>query len=280
MSVDALSESNAGRVSRAFCAARQSGVALHDYPGTMPVSLAEAYAIQDAAIQRWPDQLVGWKVARIADEYSQAFGSERLAGPIFRKAVFSLNDNLADERPAAFEFIPQGFSAVEAELVFVLGKDAPPEQMCWSVRQAMDLVQSVCPGVELAGSPFPRINEFGPAVTISDFGNNMGLVLGAPIADWQERLVVNGDFQTWIDGELAGAGRPEKISSAPLESVRFMLENAARRGMPLKAGQVISSGAVTGVHRIGAGQVARVIFADCGEISVLSKAPARESSPG
>ena len=36
-------------------------------------------------------------------------------------------------------------------------------------------------GIEIASSPLVNINDYGPAVVASDFGNNAGLLLGAEI---------------------------------------------------------------------------------------------------
>jgi 2-keto-4-pentenoate hydratase len=46
----------------------------------------------------------------------------------------------------------------------------------------------------------------------------------------------------------------------PFESLRFLLGSSARRGRPLRAGDWVSTGAITGVHDIAAGQTARVVF--------------------
>ncbi|MDX1293297.1 MAG: hypothetical protein R3265_10835, partial [Hyphomonas sp.] len=61
-----------------------------------------------------------------------------------------------------------------------------------------------------------------------------------------------------IDGESVGQGVATSIPGGPVESLRFMLENAARRGMPLKKGMAVSTGAVTGVHVARVGQTATV----------------------
>ena len=46
----------------------------------------------------------------------------------------------------------------------------------------------------------------GPIAVISDFGNNNGLVLGAPIPDWRSSGFEDWDVVTLIDG------RPEKMT--------------------------------------------------------------------
>ncbi|HBF91838.1 MAG TPA: 2-keto-4-pentenoate hydratase, partial [Hyphomonas atlantica] len=63
-------------------------------------------------------------------------------------------------------------------------------------------------------------------------------------------------FETLIDGQTVGTGDASGIPGGPIESFRFMLENSARRGMPLKKGMAITTGAVTGVHAAHVGQKA------------------------
>ena len=55
-----------------------------------------------------------------------------------------------------------------------------------------------------------------------------------------------------------------------LAALRFALVRCARRGMPLRAGQLVSTGAATGIHDIRAGQRARVTFDAIGEIAVVA----------
>ncbi|RZL98404.1 MAG: 2-keto-4-pentenoate hydratase, partial [Sphingomonas sp.] len=38
---------NSMRIARTFVDARRNGIAVPDYPGTLPTTLAEAYAVQD-----------------------------------------------------------------------------------------------------------------------------------------------------------------------------------------------------------------------------------------
>jgi 2-keto-4-pentenoate hydratase len=125
------------------------------------------------------------------------------------------------------------------------------------------LIGALMVGAELAGSPLPRINDLGPAVVVSDFGNNAGLILGAVVPDWRHRL---GDAErdlhcaTEIDGEIVGRGHASDIAGGLVAALRFALSRCAKRGMSLRAGQYVSTGAATGIHDIRAGQSARVIF--------------------
>lgn len=262
-------DQTASGISRAFREARISGSGLEVFPGPIPQSLDEAYTIQDMAIRDWPDTVAGWKVGMIVGDNIRKFGSDRLAGPIFAQSIQTANNDAA----AVFQLFDGGFAAVEAELVFVLKEDAPGGKTSWDAAEAASMVAEVRPGVELAGSPFGGINDLGPAVTVADFGNNAGLVLGDAVADWKALVSSEEPFETWIEGECVGSASPNSIRGGALESLRFMLENAARRGMPLRKGQVVSSGAVTGVHQIGPGQESRFLFRDNYELVCITRAP-------
>jgi 2-keto-4-pentenoate hydratase len=125
-------------------------------------------------------------------------------------------------------------------------------------------------GIEIASSPLANINDFGPAVVASDFGNNAGLLLGAEIVDWQTRSLESLNCETRIDGVVVGRGSAAAVSGGPLAALAFALRCNARRGRPLRAGEYVSTGAATGVHSIGAGQSAEAIFAGVGSLKCVT----------
>lgn len=250
-------------IARAFVGARRSGRALEAYPGRQPESLEAAYAIQDEAISAWPDRIAGWKLGRINAPHDVGFGAGRLAGPIFSRNVWT-----AAHTPTRFGVIEGGFAAVEAEYVLELGETAP-DRDDWTVDTVAPLVSRAFIGVEIAGSPFPGINDHGPAVTASDFGNNAGLILGGEIAGWRERLSGLTCAMS-INGIVIGRGGATAIPGGPLDSLAFLLNLLHRRGRRLEAGQLISTGAATGVHDILAGQSASADFGPDGRIDCLA----------
>lgn len=254
---------DAAAAARAFVAARLRGEPLDAYPGAAPQTLKEAYDIQDEAIDLWPADVVGWKIGLVQPQHRAAYGGvERIAGPIFA-------DNLQAARAggAVIEFpvFVGGFAAVEAEFVLRLGDDAPATAN-WTPNAASELVDAMFVGVECAGSPYAQINDRGPAVTASDFGNNAGLVLGPEIAHWRDVPLTSFNAEMRIDGVAAGRGDASSIPNGPFAALAFLLGVLAERGRPLKAGQYVSTGAVTGVHPIDAGQLAEVDFGALGVI--------------
>lgn len=246
-------------IARRLVSARLRGEAQRVYPGARPQTLDAGYAIQDAALALWPAPLAGWKVGRIPDDWRARLGEERLVGPIFADAVRHARMGQSE----AFPVIRDGFAAVEAEFVFRLGADAPPGRLDWTDDAALALVDELRVGVELAGSPLPRINDQGPAVVVSDFGNNAGLVLGQTVPGWRARIGAGEQAlrcTTEIEGVRVGEGGAGEIVGGLVAALRFALARCARRGLPLRAGQWVSTGAATGIHEILPGQSARVSF--------------------
>jgi 2-keto-4-pentenoate hydratase len=150
--------------------------------------------------------------------------------------------------------------------VVQLSEDAPANVVDWTSETARRFVKTVYIGIEIASSPLVNINDFGPAVVASDFGNNSGLLLGAEIVDWQTRSLESLNCETRIDGAVVGRGSAAAVSGGPLAALAFALRCNARRGRPLRAGDYVSTGAATGVHSIGAGQSAEAIFTGVGSL--------------
>lgn len=242
-------------IARAFLVARAEKTPLTLYPGAMPQSMADAYAIQSAAIAFDGRRIGGWKVGRIAPDLVERFGGERLAGPIFA-------DEIAADG-AAMPVYARGFAAAEAEVLLCLGDVGDRDHDLDSVRDGITEVRT---GIEIASSPFPDINRHGPAVTASDYGNNKGLVLGPPIPDWRDRDLMAMPVEMAIDGATVGAATMETMLDGPFGSALFLIRTLRARGIAIAPGTWVSAGAITGIHEVRPGQRAEALFD--GEIRV------------
>ena len=249
-------------VAEDFVRSRLNAEALPDFPGPIPTTLNTAYAYQDRAIALWPDNVAGWKVGRIEPPWLERVGEDRLVGPIFRRGIRLAPPEAVIEFPA----FRGGFAAIEAEFVFRLAADAEPDKTLWTPEEAAQLVSTVHVGIETAGSPLASITELGPAVVVSDFGNSTGLLLGPAITDWRRRPLETLTCESFIENASVGRGGAASLPGGPLAAVAFALGRCARRGLPMKSGYVISTGAATGTHGIRIGQSARVRFDGIGEI--------------
>ena len=228
-------------IARLLVAARDENRLLESYPGTMPTTLADAYAIQELAIELAGDTVGGWKVGGIGPDHAERHGASRLAGPIHAQRIFEAGGTSVTMPVLA------GFAAAETEIMVRMG--SLPDHFD-DPEDLFDHVAEMRFGLEVASSPFTGINEHGPAVTVSDFGNNYGLVLGPRIDDWRNAALP--EVTTTIDGEVAGRAPFPVIVDGPLAAVAFLVRNLRARGRELGPKDWVSSGAITGVHQVSA----------------------------
>ena len=254
-------------IAASFVAARRQGSALDAFPGQIPADLVTAYQVQDLAIARWPDTVVGWKVGYIAAERRDGSGDERLLGPIFSRQLWN-----ATGGSTPIPVFAGGFAAVEAEYVLRLDADAPPGKQDWTPEEAAALPTTLFTGVEVASSPLATINQLGPRVVVSDFGNNNGLVLGPQIPAWTTLDESSLLAETWVGDVHVGSGGAGHLPGGLRAAFAFALSRSARRGRPLKAGDLIATGNATGIHDILPGQQARIDFDGHGSIECLAPA--------
>ena len=237
-------------ISARLVRARAAARALPGPPDGLPESLEEAYRLQALSIADWQDEVVGWKVGGVPAAYLDRFDETFLAGPIFARSVRTVDQGGRVEMPV-FE---GGFAAIEPEFVFHLG--------------ARETEDRLFIGAEIASSPIPAINDYGPTAVISDFGNNNGLAIGPEIADWRTREG-SVTITTHIDGHhIAEKWLPDYRESA-LAALAFLRALAERRGFALPEGTLVSSGAITGVHEAAAGAEALLDFGPFGSFELV-----------
>lgn len=249
-------------IAAVFVEARKASTIVHSYPGEIPQTMEEGYAIQDLAIALDGRRIGGWKVGRIPGEQVAKYNAKRLAGPIFVDEIVDALDGHVPVMP----IFGKGFAAAEAEILLRIAS-VPDGEI--SLDTIADHIDDVRVGVEIASSPFPGINEFGAAVTVSDFGNNKGIVLGPAVPDWRHADLLSMPVSLQINGSTVGADRMSNMLDGPFGSVVFLLKELKRRGIEAAPGTWVSAGAITGVHEVTGGQTVKACFGE--ELEVVVK---------
>lgn len=249
-------------IASAFVAARRSGTAISQFPGRTPHDLAAAYAIQDCAISLWEREIGGWKVGRINPPRDSLLGADRLVGPAFRDTIL-----FASGQPCVFPVFHDGFAAAEAEFMLRLAPREGP--LPTTSEAAMNWIDEVRIGIEIASSPYPRINADGPCVTIADHGNNAGLLLGpvVPRAMWGHLDEV--EVTLCVDDHQVGIATTATMLDGPFGAARFLIANLASRSIAVQPGWWVSSGAITGVHEVLPGSRVAASFSGHGSVEAL-----------
>ncbi|MCP9221217.1 2-keto-4-pentenoate hydratase [Erythrobacter sp. LQ02-29] len=248
-------------IASAFVEARKSGRPIEEYPGERPTTLAAAYRVQDKALSLWDREVAGWKVGKINPPDSEALGANRLAGPIFTDSVQREQD-----QPAQFAIFDGGFAAVEAE--FMLRLKTLDEPLPQTPREALRWIDEVRIGMEIASSPYAGINADGPCVTISDHGNNAGILLGKTVPEEMWDALDSVPVSVRVEDTVVGKATTADMLDGPFGAACFLLQNLADRGIEPRSGWWISSGAITGVHEVGAGQQVTASFGEIGSVEI------------
>jgi 2-keto-4-pentenoate hydratase len=249
-------------VAEAFVAARRTAQVLPTYPGTRPNTLVDAYRIQDAAIALDGRSIAGWKVGRINPPTDAQLGANRLAGPVFADGAAMAGTDATPDMP----IFAGGFAAAEAEMLLhvAAGWDGRVPSNDAETRAILDDVRL---GIEIASSPYPGINADGPTVTVSDYGNNAGVVIGAEIVGWRDLDLCAILVRTVIDGAVVGEATAATMLDGPYGAVRFLLGNLLARGIDASQGLWVSTGAITGVHPVTSGQHITAEFVGYGTVN-------------
>lgn len=248
------------KVAEAFCHARAAAQSISEFPGELPRDLAEAYAVQALAIEIWDDAVSGWKVGRIAGDNAARFGEDRLLGPVFAETVANLEDGVA------FPAITGGFAALEAELIAVIDRPIGANEIPSDPLDCLGLVRHWNVGFEAAGSPLASIGDSGPLATIAGFGNNLALLVGPQVdVDDPDRVEC-----TVTIGQLAvGPVEAGQLPGGPLGALHFALRKLAALGNAIEGGMLVSTGAITGVHRVEIGQICHADFSPGGRLNCI-----------
>ena len=262
-------------ISTAFVAARRAGRALPEFPGIVPTTLDEAYAVQHASIRAWDRPLAGFKVGGVAPDFADSFPTHRLAGPVFADLVQRVESGGRVSVPV----FHGGFAAYEAEYIMMLGGldrlDGPVE----TLEDAASHVTALHIGAEIASSPLALLNALGPGSIISDFGNQAGVVIGPEIGLEHLTALPEIEVVTEIDGAEIGRASAAPAKGGPLDALQFLLGHIQTLPDDIEVPDTVllSSGAITGVHSSAPGTSSTITFGEHGHFTIDMTAADQET---
>ncbi|WP_334183871.1 2-keto-4-pentenoate hydratase [Novosphingobium sp.] len=243
-------------IAAALVEARRQRVALPMFPGGVPDTLDAAYAIQRCAIEEWGDTIAGWKVGRLDASSSERYGVDRFIGPVFERDVVRAGDG----ETSLFPIVPGGSGAFEAELVAIADVDQPVRIARWTIEGATELVGSIHIGIEMAGSSVANIAALPSTGSIAAFGNNSGQIIGPIISLAPGPLLDDVIVSSSVHGRVVRTAAASVLPGGPMTAFKFALDQLQALGMPLRKGQFVSTGAVTGMHQVTEGQCWEAVF--------------------
>jgi 2-keto-4-pentenoate hydratase len=227
----------------------------------VPADKDTAYRIARMVEEELGWQVVGWKIAAAKEEMQKQL---RTDSPIYGR-VFAPG---LKPSPASVEHARQLSPIPEVEYMARLGVDLPPRAKAYTVEEVTEAVTSLHPGIELAECRFVHDDRFPPLPAILADGAGSGTVCYGPaIADWKKRDIAGQEVTLSCNGVVRRKGTAAAALDHPMVPLTWLANELSRTGIGMKAGQMISTGTLTGMLRPKAGETYVADFGPFGQVS-------------
>jgi 2-keto-4-pentenoate hydratase len=230
-----------------------------------PHDLEGAYAVQDVNTKRRiaaGHRVVGYKIGLTSVALQQRLGIDE---PDF--GILFDDMEVADGGTLAPRTVLQ--PRVEGEIALVLGRDVTSETV--TATQIAEAVALALPAIEIVGS---RIADWAitAADTIADNASAGAFVLGGTRRPFAPQALAEARMTMRIDGDVVGEGLGSAALGDPLEALAWLARTAVARGHPLRAGDVVLSGALAPMVPLPAGGLVEVDVTGLGSVSFRASA--------
>lgn len=229
--------------------------------------LAAAYRVQQVMVGRRLAEgrrIVGHKVGLTSPAVQQQLGVDQPDfGVLFDDMAYADSDTV----PISRLMQPK----IEAEVAFVLGADLDGELGPEQIRAAVDYAVAA---LEIVDS---RIANWDISIvdTVADNASSGLYVLGLQPRTLDEIVPRDVAMTMSINDRIVSEGNGRACLGDPLEALAWVARTAQQMGAPLRAGEVILSGALGPMSPVVAGD--RVVT-DLGELGQVTVSFSKENS--
>jgi 2-oxo-3-hexenedioate decarboxylase len=227
------------------------------------LTVEQAYEIQEQLVQLKLEQgyeIVGPKMGLTSQaKMKQMNVNEPIYGYVFDYMVVSGNEI------SMKDYI---HPKVEAEIAFILGKDIEGPGVTGA--QVLAATEYVLPALEIIDSRYKDFQFTLPDV-VADNASSSGVVFGNTLKRPDEFELDLVGVTLSINGQIRDLGAGAAVLGHPANSVAMLANMLARKGLKLKAGQVILTGGITGAVMLQAGDTVTAKFGGMGTVDFIVK---------
>lgn len=213
--------------------ATRQGAALARWSDVLPADRAGAYGVQDAVVSQL-GSIAGWKVGA--------------KGPDVEPACAPMPASGLRPSGSAFAGPPWALRGVEVEVAFRLARDLAPADDGMSAADLASAIDCVLPVIEVVETRLAGWREAGPLAQLADLQSHGALVLGEPSALSPQEVDLR-TVQAFLafDGQPVASTRGANPAADIWRLLAWLAFHCVRRGQPLRAGQVVTTGSCTGM---------------------------------
>ena len=239
-------------------AATRAATAIPQLTESAPLSVADAYAVQAASIERRiqrGEKLVGVKMGLTS--------RAKMAQVKVDEVVWGrLTDAMRLEEGASLPRTRYVHPRIEPELAFLL--EAPLTGIV-TAAEAMAAVGGIAPAMEIIDSRYRNFKVALPDV-IADNASSSGFVVG----DWSrpDQDFSNLGLVMEVNGRAVEIGSTAAILGNPSRSLVAAARLAGSALGRLEAGWIILAGGATAAHPLAVGERVRLTMQNLGSVSI------------
>jgi len=242
------------RIAGLLVEARRAQRPLAIPPDAVLATAEDAYRVQDETFALlWPGKWPGaWKAGGPSDKV------EPTAAPIA-----AANVHLSPARLAA---AGMNMIGVEAEIAYRVGHDIIGAERAIPERELAASVIEALVTIEICDTRLAGWQNTPPLWKLADFQNNCALVVGSGTRAWRRIDFRAQPVELWI-GRRSFAARGAHPWGDPFRLLPWTAAHCARRGRPLRAGDLVTTGSWTGLELARPGEEILARFPGIGEAS-------------
>lgn len=240
----------------------QQGWRLVELPATIrPSTRADGYAVQATLERRSAFPLFGWKIAATSVAGQRHINVDGpLAGRLLRERAF--------ESGSTVPFGQNHMRVAEGEFAFRLAADLPPRgDVPYGVDEVLNAVGSLHPAIEVPDSRYEDFTIVGAPQLIADDACAHYFVLGAATTyDWRQVDLAAHAVSGSVAGKFDHDGVGANVLGDPRVALAWLVNELSALGVPVRKGQVITTGTCIVPLPIDPGDRVRVDFGRLGAV--------------
>jgi 2-keto-4-pentenoate hydratase len=250
------------KAAETLLAAWQSGGTIAGFPAdATPVTLDDAYDVQDALAAALGRKVAGWKLAHSS---AAALQKLNLTAPPFGRVFEGTLVESGASIPRKSIHKPK----LEAEIAVKLGRDLPKRDQAHTKDEIAAAVASVHLAIEVADSRYADPSKIDLAAFVADNAQSGFLVIGRAVTDWRARDFQSGPATLSLDGRVLAEAAARESRCDPLLAVAQVAGAMSRRGIALKAGEIITTGSHVPPQACASGGRIEADFGPLGKVAV------------